>query len=127
MTLPRTLFPDVPAPMMFTPLNPLPEITFPVPETPPMVLPLAPALISTPCCPFGIFAFPAAFNPMIERDTALLLLPVIKMPWDVLPEITFSEPGGPPMTFPLDPPEISIPRKLGMAAVPAAFVPIRFP
>ena len=61
--------------------------------------------------------------PPLERVVA----PALRTPAPPLPEITFWEPGGPPMMFPLDPPEISIPRRFGMAAVPAAFVPIRFP
>jgi hypothetical protein len=121
------LLPDVPAPITFTPLNALPEITLPTPETPPMVLPLAPALSSTPCAPFGILAFPAAFVPMRARETVWLLLAVMRMPWEVLPEIRFWEPTGPPTILPVAEPEISMPRRFGMAAVPAALVPIRFP
>ncbi len=44
MRSPATTLPVVPLSVMYTPLEPLPEMTLPAPGTvPPMMLPLAPA------------------------------------------------------------------------------------
>ena len=93
----------------------------------PIVLPVAALRRSTPCAPLGIAEPPAASVPIRARETVLLLAPVMAMPWAVLPEITFREPGGPPIVFRLADVLISMPRRLGMAAVPAAFVPMKLP
>ncbi len=55
--------------------------------------------------------------------------PVMTMPLDTLPEITFPEPGAtPPMTLPLAPLRRTTPTALlGSAAVPETSTPIKFP
>ena len=129
MRLPRTTFPEVAAPSTFTPFQALPEITLPAPESAPTVLPVAPSTMSTPCWPFGTLALPFASVPMRARETVLLLVPTpsMRMPVAVFPEITFWEPAAPPTVLPVAELAISMPRRFGTAAAPAAFVPMRFP
>ncbi|OLE77574.1 MAG: hypothetical protein AUG02_01575 [Chloroflexi bacterium 13_1_20CM_2_70_9] len=126
--MPRlVVFEDVPVTRM--PEPPLPDATFRVPLTvPPTVVPVAP-FTTMPEAPLGIAAAPAAFTPTRFDLTKFPIeaSPVTVTPAEPLPESTL----GAPVTVPIwlfDELMTTTPVNLfGIAEVPAAFVPIRFP
>src|SRR6266511_4014125 len=121
--------PVVPELVIHTPYWGFAEMTLRAPEVvPPMVFPMAPSLTISPTM-LPSAPVPAASVPMKLAET---VLPVVPTPDRYrpmsLPEIRLrAAVVAPPMVFPVGPTSMPTPVLLGMAAVPAAFVPIRFP
>ena len=79
-------------------------MTLPAPEAvPPIVLLVAPPVISTPGPEFGIAMVPAGSVPIMLPTTTLpsLVVPLIETPGQALAEIELPVPGAePPMVLP---------------------------
>src|SRR2546430_1816106 len=105
----------------------LPEITFREKS-------FLPPVCSIPLPPFGIATVPAGFVPILLSPTPFRK-PESRIPGPVLPEIRFPPNGSYPQDAPLDRAPMQLLVVLmstpapafGTAAVPEAFVPMKFP